>query len=224
MELYVSRQLMQLLCSASVGMGIGLVYDLFRILRRRLKADALFDILFWLCCLAALFTLGMDMGGGALHIFMLVSAAFGFSAYMLTLSTPVMGVLDKIASVISLALSPLKKLEKFFAKVVKKFFSYFRDWFTMIKNTRKRSKDGRNEEDIDSGWTGAHGADRICYPEPDKRSGGLEGRRGADGAASGGDRRSAEGKQQPGGKNAGSGKRRRRGGAGKPAAETDKTG
>lgn len=189
MELYVSRQLLQLLCSASVGMGIGLVYDLFRILRRRLKADALFDILFWLCCLAALFTLGMDMGGGALHIFMLAFAALGFSAYMLTLSTPVMDVLDKIASIISLALSPLKKLKKFFAKVVKKFFLYLRDRFIMIKNTRKRGKDGRNEEDVDFDGTGAHGADRICYPEPDKRSGGLEGRHGADGAASGGDRR-----------------------------------
>ena len=223
MELYVSRQLLQLACSAAVGLGIGLVYDLFRILRRRLKADAIFDALFWMCCLAALFTLGMDMGGGALHIFMLAFAALGVAAYMLLMSAAVMAVLDRIARIISRALRPLKKLEKFFSKVVKKFFSNFRDWFTMVKNTRKRGKDGQDEEDIDSGGTGAHGTDRICYPEPDKRSEKSEGRYGSDGSASGGDCRSAGGKQRPGGKNAGAGKRRRHGRTGKPASETDKT-
>ena len=110
MELYVSHQLLQLVCSAAVGIGIGLVYDVFRILRRCLKADALFDALFWLCCLAALFTLGMDMGEGALHIFMLAFAVLGFASYMLLLSTPVMTVLYKIAHIVSPALSPLKKI------------------------------------------------------------------------------------------------------------------
>lgn len=224
MELYVSRQLLQLVCSAAVGIGIGLVYDVFRILRRCLKADALFDALFWLCCLAALFTLGMDMGEGALHIFMLAFAVLGFASYMLLLSTPVMTVLYKIAHIVSLALSPLKKIIKIFSEVVKKLFSNIRAWYTMVKNSRKRSKDGQDEENIDSGGTGAHGADRICYPEPDKRSEGFEGRYGADGAASGGDRRGTAGKHRAGGKNAGAGKRRRRGRAGKPAAETDKSG
>ena len=224
MELYVSRQLLQLICSAAVGIGIGLIYDIFRILRRCLKADAVFDVMFWLCCLMALFTLGMDIGEGSLHIFMLAFAVLGFAAYMLLLSTPVMTVLYKIAHIVSLALSPLKKIIKIFSEVVKKLFSNIRAWYTMVKNSRKRSKDVQDEENIDSGGTGAHGADRICYPEPDKRSEGFEGRYGADGAASGGDRRGTAGKHRAGGKNAGAGKRRRRGRAGKPAAETDKSG
>ena len=155
---------------------------------------------------------------------MLAFAVLGFASYMLLLSTPVMTVLYKIAHIVSLALSPLKKIIKIFSEVVKKLFSNIRAWYTMVKNSRKRSKDGQDEENIDSGGTGAHGADRICYPEPDKRSEGFEGRYGADGAASGGDRRGTAGKHRAGGKNAGAGKRRRRGRAGKPAAETDKSG
>lgn len=193
MELYISRQLFQLICSVLVGFGIGLSYDIFRILRRRLKTDAVFDALFWLCCLAVLFTLGMDIGEGALHIFMLASAILGFAAYMLALSEYVMVLLNKFARIISRALSPLKKLEKIFSKVVKKFFSNFRTWFTMIK---KRNKSGRehNEEDIDSDWNRSHGAGRICYPEPDKRPKKPERRDGADSAASGGYRGGAGGK------------------------------
>lgn len=224
MELYVSRQLLQLICSVAVGVGIGLVYDVFRILRRCLKADAIFDVMFWLCCLAALFTLGMDIGEGSLHIFMLTFAVLGFAAYMLLLSRHVMTVLYKIAHIVSLALSPLKKIIKTFSEVVKKLFSNIRAWYTMVKNARKRSKDVHNEEDIYYDGTGAHGADRICYPEPDKCSEKPERRYGTDGAASGGDRRGADGKQRAGGKNAGTGKRRRHGGAGKPSAQTDKTG
>lgn len=223
MELYISRQLFQLICSALAGFGIGLAYDVFRILRRRLKTDAMFDALFWLCCLSVLFTLGMDIGGGALHIFMLAFAILGFAAYMLALSEYVMVLLNKAAQIISRALSPVKKLFKFFSKVVKKFFSNIRDWFTMIKKKRNRSRSGQNEEDIDSGGDRAHGSGRICYPEPDKRPKKSEGRNGADGAASGGYHSGADGKQRIRGKNSGAGKRRGHGRAGEAAAETDKT-
>lgn len=223
MELYVSHQLFQLICSALVGFGIGLMYDIFRILRRSLKTDALFDALFWLCCLALLFTLGMDIGEGALHIFMLALAAIGFAAYMLLLSEYVMALLNKVAQIISRALSPLKKFEKFFSKVVKKFFSNILDWFTMIKNKRNSRGSGQNEENIDSGGTGVNNTGRVCYPEPDKGSKRLEGRNGADSAASGRDRSGADGKQRFEGKNSGSGKRRRQRRAGEAAAETDKT-
>lgn len=224
MELYISRQLVQLVCSFALGFGIGLAYDLLRILRRRLGADALFDALFWFCCLLALFTLGMDMGEGSLHIFMLAFAIIGFAAYMLLISGFTMVILDKTADMVSRALSPVKKYGKIFSKVVKKFFSNIRYRFTIVAHKRKKGKGGQDEKNIDSVGTGAGGTDRVCYPEPHKRSEGSEGRNGADSAASRRDSGGTDGKQPPDGKHTGTGKRRGRRRAGKAAAETDKTG
>lgn len=76
----VSKQLLQIGVSWLTGFAAGFAYDVFRVLRRRLKASSLFDGLFCLAVLFALFTLGMSAGGGSLHIFMIAFSASALQA------------------------------------------------------------------------------------------------------------------------------------------------
>ena len=61
--------------AAILGMGAGLVYDLMRVLRRRLRLPLLgpvLDFLFWLLLTAALFVYAVATGG-RLRIFMVIA-------------------------------------------------------------------------------------------------------------------------------------------------------
>ena len=65
--------------AAILGMGAGLVYDLMRVLRRRLRLPLLgpvLDFLFWLLLTAALFVYAVATGG-RLRIFMVIAVGLG---------------------------------------------------------------------------------------------------------------------------------------------------
>ena len=79
MHLDVSLQLAQLAVSTLTGFALGITYDVFRALRRMLHRNAALDILFCAALLFALFTLGMDIGQGGVHISMFCAAAAGRS-------------------------------------------------------------------------------------------------------------------------------------------------
>ena len=166
MELQVSSQLFQLLVSLLTGMASGIVYDVFRVMRRRLKASAVLDALFWIVILFALFTLGMDIGGGSLHIFMLAFAALGFGVYMLLFSKFVFAFFSRIADLAAAALSPVKKLAKKVLQVAGILISKAK---ARVKIEKKPKRKGRNEADEKiegNNGDSAGGANRICYPEP----------------------------------------------------------
>lgn len=171
MELDVSKQLIQLGASWLAGFAIGLLYDIFRVLRQKIKASALLDGLFCLAALFALFTLGMSVGGGSLHIFMLAFFVLGFASYMLLISDVVLMLLNKIALIIGKALAPIVKLVKKICRFVKKGFSKANKWVNMRKAKRMKGRKENSEENTLHSRDGTDGHNRVCYPEPGGRDG-----------------------------------------------------
>lgn len=169
MEIDVSRQLLQIGVSWLTGFASGFVYDIFRVLRRRLKASSLFDGLFCLAVLFALFTLGMSAGGGSLHIFMIAFFCLGFASYMLLLSDVVLAVLNKIMQAIAAFLAPILLIMKKTGTVVRKLFSNASNWFKLRAQKKRKGKEKAVEEDTLHFGDNADGAGRIYYSEPRRR-------------------------------------------------------
>lgn len=187
MEIDVSQQLFQLGASWLSGFTVGGIYDIFRVLRRKLKASALLDGLFSIAALCTLFTLGMDAGGGSLHIFMLAFFALGFASYMLLLSDIVLKVLNKTAELIAAVLAPTVNTLKIIARIIKKHFSNANIWYIMKAEKMRKGRKKAVEKDTLHSGDSADRAGHICCPEPRDRNGQLKrgriGNGGAQGAA-----------------------------------------
>lgn len=168
MEIQISVQLEQLGISAVLGAAIGIGYDVFRLFRRLTGINWLFDAAFCLCAIVSLFTLAMEVGGGNLNVFMLLSAAAGFSAYMKLVSRAVMKTLSAFADMIETALAPVRKALEFFSKAVKKYFSKQFDCVKIRLKKELRRKAAENEKNGDYRRSGIDGAGHICYSEPRK--------------------------------------------------------
>lgn len=168
MELEISAQLEQLAVSLALGFALGAVYDVFRIFRRTVGLNRLLDAAFCLCAALSLFTLSMTAGGGALHVFMLLSAVLGFFAYMKLLSRAVMKALSAAAAVTGIVLAPMKKALEFFSKAVKKYFSKLLACVKISLKKELRRKAAENEKNDCDRRPGIDDAGRICYSEPRK--------------------------------------------------------
>ena len=65
------EQALTFLGALGLGAGLGLVYDLFRLLRHRVRLPLLgpaLDFLFWMLVTAGLFLYAISAGGGELRI------------------------------------------------------------------------------------------------------------------------------------------------------------
>ena len=169
MEIDVSRQLLQITVSWLTGFAAGPLYDIFRVLRRRLKASSLFDGLFCLAVLFALFTLGMSAGGGSLHIFMLAFFCLGFASYMLLLSDVVLAALGKAVQLAAAFFAPIVLIVKKMNAVVKKLFSNAGNWFKLRAQKKRKGKEKAVEEDTLYTGDSSDGTGHIRYPEPRRR-------------------------------------------------------
>ena len=118
-------QALTFLGAAGLGTALGLVYDLFRILRRRVRLPLLgsaLDLLFWALVTAGLFLYAIAAGGGQLRIYMVLAL---FLAGL---------VADGIAFLWKLCTFPLVLLghvSKKIEKVAKKHFHYGRRWYNI---------------------------------------------------------------------------------------------
>ena len=77
-------QALTFLGAAGLGTALGLVYDLFRILRRRVRLPLLgsaLDLLFWALVTAGLFLYAIAAGGGQLRIYMVLALFLGCLLY-----------------------------------------------------------------------------------------------------------------------------------------------
>ena len=187
MHVDVSLQLAQLAMSVLTGFALGLGYDALRALRREVRKNAALDALFCAVLLLALFTLGMDIGQGGLHIFMFCAAAAGFAAYMALLSPVILPVFARLTGFTAKFFSPLRKFIKKLADTVKKCFSKAFNWYTMKKQSSKRRKAEQDEKIDDDHRSGIDDACRICYSEPGEPQARPRRRNGADKRSAGGD-------------------------------------
>ena len=92
MSISVSGQTMEFLYSALLGVGLGVLYDLFRVLRSYIKGGkkvvtAVSDVLFWIIAICALIGFVLTVSGGAMRWYVLVGVFCGSFVYLCTIST-----------------------------------------------------------------------------------------------------------------------------------------
>ena len=115
------RQGLALLAAALIGLGAGLLYDLLRPPRWRLRAAAAFvlDALYCLVLGAALFLFAMSWGEGRLGLGTLTAAWAGFLAYHWLLSPLLLPLFSKVFQYLDETREKLKNFSikiQFFAK------------------------------------------------------------------------------------------------------------
>lgn len=90
MNISVSGQTMEFLYAALFGVALGVLYDIFAILRSYLPAKkmfaALFDVLFWIIAIVALLAFVMLVTGGRMRWYVLVGSFLGIFLYKSTIS------------------------------------------------------------------------------------------------------------------------------------------
>lgn len=141
MRIDPQAQLVAAAASLVLGMAFGVVYDIFRTLRRRMHSPLVTfftDILFCVIICAAVFLMGYTIGGGRIRVYMAVSAALGAAVYFALLSRFVLKILDLIARfvlyVAAAMVFPFKIVKNFLKKMLiflKNFFYYNKKRYTM---------------------------------------------------------------------------------------------
>lgn len=90
MGLYVGDQLRELLYAALMGVILGVFYDVLAIIRSYIKANKLinfvFDVLFWLFAIVALFAFVLIFTKGEMRWYVLLGNFFGIFLYKNTIS------------------------------------------------------------------------------------------------------------------------------------------
>ncbi|MDR2167695.1 MAG: spore cortex biosynthesis protein YabQ [Clostridiales bacterium] len=98
----ISWQAATFLIICAAGFALGIFYDVFRILRKIVRHNAVFisieDIIFWLAAAALTFFLLMRINFGELRFFIFLALAIGLAIYFSSLSRPILhfgGLLKK---------------------------------------------------------------------------------------------------------------------------------
>jgi len=205
MDISPSYQLLEAALSAALGFALGIVYDLFRIARRRLKAlhlTALFDALYWVLAAACFFFFGAGVSQRGFRLFMFAFAFLGGAIYFLTLSAPAMWLLEKFADFIEFLIRCLclpfvfaARLIKFFRESLKRVFKYLKKWFRIntksfapserlyVRSRYAKEERFENEEGKYYYEAGRLGRDRLRGGDSDfaqrENRGGGDGKAGA---------------------------------------------
>lgn len=101
MGVAVSQQLFSLTGALLLGLGLGLVYDLLRTLRRRSGAvlGALLDLLFWLLATLALFLWSLWTGAGVVRFYIVLALMAGTWLWFQTFSPAFLRLSGRLADV-----------------------------------------------------------------------------------------------------------------------------
>lgn len=120
MAFSISNEVYILLFSFLAGALIAFIYDLFRIMRKKVCAGVFFsdihDILFWILATAVMFGIIFYANNGTLRWYQFLGALFGGSFYFLTLSRLAVTALSRLIDIffkifnffLKILLTPLK--------------------------------------------------------------------------------------------------------------------
>ena len=146
MSVSLQEQISTLFSCLAMGLGVGLLYDLLRLVRLTLPRRTLqeiLDLLFWLGACGMLFFCGIVFGNGRVRLYMALCLLLGATAYFLLLSPWTRRALDILARaaarflgwvtaplrwLIRVLTAPLAKILRKWKKTWKKFFSFSRLW------------------------------------------------------------------------------------------------
>ena len=125
-----------------VGMGLVLVYDVFRILRRVIKHGTVLigieDICFWLLCTVSVFLLLYKENDGMIRLFAFVGILFGMGIYLAVFSRFILcffvwlfsRILRGIQKIGRVLFGPLVKIGRKIFLILKK---WLKKWYKAIK-------------------------------------------------------------------------------------------
>ena len=88
MSVSLQEQISTLFSCLAMGLGVGLLYDLLRLVRLTLPRRTLqeiLDLLFWLGACGMLFFCGIVFGNGRVRLYMALCLLLGATAYFLLL-------------------------------------------------------------------------------------------------------------------------------------------
>ena len=141
MGVVISQQLAAFLASGLLGALLGLVYDLLRSLRGLCRGRGLWaaDLLYCAAVVVSVFYLTMTFGRGELRLYMVLGILGGAVLFFCLLSPLLRPLWDfwgeclrTTLGILAWPLVLLLRLAKKFARIVKKLFSFFAKWFTII--------------------------------------------------------------------------------------------
>ncbi len=132
MEISVSEQALDFLAACLLGVGLGVLYDLFRILRLALWRGrwivAMEDLLFWMTAAATTFLFQLVNSDGQMRFYILLGELLGFTVYYFTV-----GALVFRAS--RLIIDFIKRILRFFYRIlIRPFVKLFVFIFRKIRN------------------------------------------------------------------------------------------
>lgn len=126
MTVDVTLQVRGMCQAVLIGGGLGVVYDLMRVLRRRLPVPGLagtLDFLFWILATVVLFLFSHRTWGGEIRLYGAAFCLAGGAAYFWGISPLVLKVAFTLADLIRLVLGiftvPLRLVERLFKRIVK---------------------------------------------------------------------------------------------------------
>jgi len=176
MELSLFDQVREFVWAILLGASLGLVYDIMRIIRGRIPKPVLtmlLDGIYWIVCATAAFGFAMGFGGGELKLYSLLAMCGGIIAYFLLLSIYVRSigfmVLDAILNVLQTLWKPIQPLRKKISNILIKCFPFVQK-YTIIKNNRKKRRDGEYEATKNqlAGKAGNPNIHRVLSNNPDQ--------------------------------------------------------
>ena len=148
MTVDVGRQGLELLLAAALGVGLGLLYDMGRALRRqRIGWTAPADLLFALVFFLVLWLTGIYAGG--LRLFHCLGIGLGACVYFLTLSPHTVRIFRRFFRSLGCIVRKIRargaKGANILQKHAKKLFPYRRKWSTILETSRpwKRRREPR---------------------------------------------------------------------------------
>lgn len=149
MNISVSGQTMEFLYAALFGVALGVLYDIFAILRSYLPAkkvfSAVFDVLFWIIAIIALLAFVMLVSGGRMRWYVLLGSFLGIFLYKCTISALFFRSIRIIISVsvklLNLSVRPLYLLAAWSYHTAQRIWRAARD-----KARKKRAQRARENE------------------------------------------------------------------------------
>lgn len=154
----VESQAYLFLVFSLTGIVIGILFDIFRVLRRNIKTldiiTYLEDILFWILTGILILYNIWYFNDGEIRLFMFLGIIMGILIYMLTLSNIIIKILSEIIKIIKKIIKvlelPLKLIMSIFAKIynliIKLFDKLVKKGKKFIKFENKRGKLEKNGE------------------------------------------------------------------------------
>lgn len=146
MTVDIAAQVRALCQAILLGGALGVVYDLMRLVRRRVRLGWLsgtLDFLFWVLATAALFLFSHGAWNGRVRLYGAVFCLIGGAVYFWGLSPQVLAVagaladlLLRIFGILTLPLRLLGRVFRRFEKIAKNIFSFLRKWY-MINSKPK---------------------------------------------------------------------------------------